>query len=65
MNSYLNDTHYLRGYRELAQYLNIGIETARLMMLEPEFPVITISPRMRIIKIAALEEWLHTNKELD
>ncbi|GHU72604.1 hypothetical protein AGMMS49992_08920 [Clostridia bacterium] len=61
----MNDPLYLRGYQELAKYLNIGVETARVMLLEPEFPVITLSPRVRLIKIAALEEWLLASKELD
>jgi hypothetical protein len=48
----------LRSYRELADYLNIGQESARKLMLRDDFPCITISPHVRIVPINALEDWL-------
>jgi hypothetical protein len=54
----LKNDRILRSYRELADYLNIGQESARKLMLRDDFPCITISPHVRIVPINALEDWL-------
>ena len=60
----MQSEHIIRGYKALAAYLGIGIESARKLMNDPCFPVISLSPHVRIIPISALEEWLNkrTNK---
>ena len=48
----------IRGYKALAAYLGIGIESARRLMKREDFPTLEITPRVRIILVNALEEWL-------
>ncbi|MDR0396047.1 MAG: DNA-binding protein [Oscillospiraceae bacterium] len=48
----------LKGYKALASYLGVGLESARKLMMREGFPVIEISPRVRLIDIATLKEWL-------
>ena len=52
----------LRGYKDLAKYLNIGSETARKLMLKPDFPVVIVTPHIRLIAVEALEKWLNSQK---
>lgn len=42
----------------LMAYLAIGRNNAQALMRRPDFPSVRISPRRRIVSIAALEEWL-------
>jgi hypothetical protein len=48
----------IRNVSELAAYLHIGITTARKLYYRRGFPVVVISPRVRLIQVAALEKWL-------
>ena len=48
----------LKGYKALASYFNISKESARQLMNRPDFPKVEISPRVRIIMLEALEEWI-------
>jgi len=54
----MQSEHIIRGYKALAAYLRIGIESARKLMNQPDFVTITLSPHVRIIPVSALEEWL-------
>jgi hypothetical protein len=53
----------IKGYKSLAVYLNIGVESARKLMTRDDFPMIEISTRVRIIPIDALESWLQKRSE--
>ena len=59
----MESVNTIRGYKALAKYLGIGIESARRLMLTEGFPVVEISPHVRIILISALDDWLkkHSN----
>jgi len=52
----------LKGYKELAQYLGIGQDTARKLMHKPDFPVVTVSERIRLIDVDALNDWLRSQQ---
>jgi hypothetical protein len=53
----------IRGFKELANYLQISTETARKLMNKPEFPVVVVTPHVRYISIDALEQWLLSNRK--
>lgn len=61
----MHSDHTIKGYKALAAYLNIGLESARKLMGRDGFPMIELSPRVRIIYIDALESWLAKQSGLD
>jgi hypothetical protein len=51
----------IKGYKALAAYLGIGLDSARKLMSRDDFPVIEFSPRVRLIPIDALEDWINNH----